>query len=512
MNEPDSFALEEALRLKEKHGGEVVALSMGPERAKQTIKEALAKGADRGIHVADDKFFLLDPLGAAKSLAAALQKENFDLILTGLQSDDQGFGQTGVLLAELLGLPHATIIMQIEVQGRPLRLKRELEAGWFQWVELPLPAVLTIQSGINKVRYASLKGHHGGEEKRDCRHLARIAGRGARADRARRAHLRAAKNQEDRIHHRHAEGSRGQADRKIAPRSARFIGATRRRYEHSGHHRAARRQVESRQLRDSGRGAANAAAQTGSRLAAAVIGKGVRALADELAANQLAEVLLVEHDLLDRYTPDGFTIALAPGHRPSQARSGPLAAHLSGARFAPKLAASLGKGMIGDCIGYRYENGRADFRAPDVSGQNRRGRHRLPARAPWFASFQAGAFRGDQVARGAAPAPVTPVAVDLKPEQIRTKPLELFREAKQAVDLTQAPILVAVGRGIKAPENIPMAEKLAKLLGGELARRAPSATKAGCPWTARSAAPARPSRPSSISRSASAAPFSTSWA
>jgi electron transfer flavoprotein beta subunit len=158
MNEPDSFALEEALRLKEKHGGEVVAISMGPERAKQTIKEALAKGADRGIHVADDKFFLLDPLGAAKSLAAALRKESFDLILTGLQSDDLGAGQTGVLLAELLGLPHATIIMQIEVQDGRVKLKRELEAGWFQWVELPLPAVISIQSGINKVRYASLKG------------------------------------------------------------------------------------------------------------------------------------------------------------------------------------------------------------------------------------------------------------------------------------------------------------------------------------------------------------------
>jgi electron transfer flavoprotein beta subunit len=158
MNEPDSFALEEALRLKEKHGGEVVAISMGPERAKQTIKEALAKGADRGIHVADDKFFLLDPLSAAKSLAAALRKESFDLILTGLQSDDLGAGQTGVLLAELLGLPNATIIMSIEVLDGRMKLKRELEAGWFQWVELPLPAVISIQSGINKVRYASLKG------------------------------------------------------------------------------------------------------------------------------------------------------------------------------------------------------------------------------------------------------------------------------------------------------------------------------------------------------------------
>jgi electron transfer flavoprotein beta subunit len=158
MNEPDSYALEEALRLKEKHGGEVVAVSMGPERAKQAIKEALAKGADRGIHVADDRFFTLDPLGAARSLAAAIQKERFDLILTGLQSEDCGFGQTGVLLAGLLGVPHATIIMQIEVLDGRMKLKRELEAGWFQWVELPLPAVLSIQSGINKVRYATLKG------------------------------------------------------------------------------------------------------------------------------------------------------------------------------------------------------------------------------------------------------------------------------------------------------------------------------------------------------------------
>ena len=158
MNEPDSFALEEALRLKEKHTGEVIAVSMGPERVKQTIKEALAKGADRGVHIADDKSHLLDPLGAAKSLAAAIEREKPDLVLTGLQSDDHGFGQTGVLLADRLGLPHATLIMQIGVEGDHLRVKRELEAGWFQWVELPLPAMLTIQSGINKVRYATLKG------------------------------------------------------------------------------------------------------------------------------------------------------------------------------------------------------------------------------------------------------------------------------------------------------------------------------------------------------------------
>ena len=158
MNEPDSFALEEALRLKEKHGGEVIALSMGPERVKQTIKEALAKGADRGIHISDDQFAQLDPLATASALAAAIKKEKADLILTGLQSDDHGFGQTGVLLAGVLDLPHATIIMQIEVADGRMKLKRELEAGWFQHIECPLPAVLSIQSGINKVRYATLKG------------------------------------------------------------------------------------------------------------------------------------------------------------------------------------------------------------------------------------------------------------------------------------------------------------------------------------------------------------------
>jgi electron transfer flavoprotein alpha subunit len=141
--------------------------------------------------------------------------------------------------------------------------------------------------------------------------------------------------------------------------------------------------------------------------------------------------------------------------------------------FAPKLAASLGKGMIGDCIAYRNEGGKLTFvrqmfqgkTAADVS---------FTGAAPWFATFQAGAFRADLAAlHPSGKAPVKKVTVELKPEQIRTKPLELFREAKQAVDLTQAPIIVAVGRGIKAPENIALAEKLAKAIGGEIAASRP---------------------------------------
>jgi electron transfer flavoprotein beta subunit len=158
MNEPDAFALEEALRLKEKHGGEVVAVTAGPARSASTIREALAKGADRGILIEDDRFARSDALATAKALAAALGKEKHDLVLTGLQSDDAGFGQVGVILAELLGVPHGTIIMAVVVEDSAIRVKRELEAGWFQHVEMPLPALLTIQSGINKVRYATLMG------------------------------------------------------------------------------------------------------------------------------------------------------------------------------------------------------------------------------------------------------------------------------------------------------------------------------------------------------------------
>jgi electron transfer flavoprotein beta subunit len=157
INEPDAYALEEALQLKEKHSGEVIALCAGPARTAQTIREALAKGADRAIHVEED-LSAYDPLAAARLLAAAIKAESPDLILTGLQSDDLGYGQTGVILADLLGLPHATIIMQVEKQDGAIRVKRELEDGWFQHVEMPLPALLTIQSGINKLRYATLMG------------------------------------------------------------------------------------------------------------------------------------------------------------------------------------------------------------------------------------------------------------------------------------------------------------------------------------------------------------------
>jgi electron transfer flavoprotein beta subunit len=160
MNEPDAYALEEALRLREKHGGEVVVCSAGPARVQQVIREALARGADRAIHVEDDRLAAADAFVTAEALAAAMTDERFDLVLTGLQSDDLGQAQTGVVLAERLAIPHSTIIMDVDADpsAGALRVKRELEGGWFQWIAMPLPALLTIQSGINQLRYATLKG------------------------------------------------------------------------------------------------------------------------------------------------------------------------------------------------------------------------------------------------------------------------------------------------------------------------------------------------------------------
>jgi electron transfer flavoprotein alpha subunit len=208
-------------------------------------------------------------------------------------------------------------------------------------------------------------------------------------------------------------------------------------------------------------------------VSAVVIGKGVAALADELAGYQLDEVFLVEHELLAQYTPDGYSIALKQVVENAKPDLVVLPHTYEVRDFAPKLAAKLQKGMIGDCTGARHEDDKLIFVRQMFQGRTAADVV-FVGDAPWIASFQAGAFRADLAAKHAnGKAPVKALSVELKPEQIRTKPLELFREAKQAVDLTQASILVSVGRGIKAPENIPLAEKLAKAIGGELCASRP---------------------------------------
>ena len=215
------------------------------------------------------------------------------------------------------------------------------------------------------------------------------------------------------------------------------------------------------------------ASQMKASVSGAVVGKGVGPLADQLSGYQLDEVLLVEHELLEKYTPDGFSIALHQVIKTIKADLILLPHTYQVRDFAPKLAASMGKGMIGDCVGYRQESSKLVFVRQMFQGRTVSDVV-FAGEPPWIATFQAGAFRADLSAkRASGKAPVQNVSVALKPEQIRTKPLELFREAKQAVDLTQAPILVSIGRGIKAPENIPIAEKLAKLLGAEICASRP---------------------------------------
>lgn len=166
MNPPDNFAIEEALLIKERTGdGEVVIVSMGPARVQKVIREGLAKGADRGIHLEEDGQIQTDPLSISKSISSILMDENFDLVLTGLQSDDTGMGQTGVLIGEMLGMSTGTLAMETDVQDSAIRVKRELESGWFQWVKLPLPASISIQSGLNTPRYPSLRGIMGAKKK-----------------------------------------------------------------------------------------------------------------------------------------------------------------------------------------------------------------------------------------------------------------------------------------------------------------------------------------------------------
>lgn len=160
-NESDGYALEEALRMKEAKGeGEVIVCSLGPQGAKTVIKDALARGADRAIHVVVEDSKRLSPFQIATAIAEAIRGENADLVFAGLQSDDASYGQTGVVLAELLGIPHATIVIEVDRSNLngSIRLKRELESGWYQWFTYQTPALLTIQSGISQIRYASLKG------------------------------------------------------------------------------------------------------------------------------------------------------------------------------------------------------------------------------------------------------------------------------------------------------------------------------------------------------------------
>ncbi len=207
-------------------------------------------------------------------------------------------------------------------------------------------------------------------------------------------------------------------------------------------------------------------------LSTVVLGESVSPLASELRAVELGEVVTISSPHLGEYTADGYAQALREAIRSRKPRFVVFSHTYQVRDFAPKLAAALDRGLVSDCLAYRKEGGRLVFVRQVFQGKFNSDAE-FVGEPPFLVSFQAGAFREDSVRRGNSPAKVTALPVTLTPGNIRTKPGERFREAKQAVDLTQAEIIVAVGRGIKAPENIELAKKLAAALGGELGASRP---------------------------------------
>ena len=343
-NEPDAFALEEALRLKEQHGGEVVALCAGPARVSQTIREALAKGADRAIHIEEENLAAFDTLGVAKLLAKAAAAEQPDLILTGLQSDDLGYGQTGVVMAELLNLPHATIIMAVEKldggYSREARARRRL-------VSKRRDAAAGGADDSIRHQQTALRNSDGDQEGQDKRNQAADGGgigRRGCAGSDDRASLPAAAQQTDANDRRQPQGSRGEAGGEASVRGAGHMSGVLVVMEQSGgvwHRMSWETLAAGQQL----------AAQTGQTASAAIPGQGIGALAQELAGKKLDRVYSVEHELLAKYTADGFTAALEQLIRKTNP-SIVLFPHTYQVRdFAPKLATRFDKVLVSDSIG-----------------------------------------------------------------------------------------------------------------------------------------------------------------
>ena len=455
INEPDAYALESALQLKEQNGGEVVVLCAGPDRVSSTIREALAKGADRAIHIESENLNTMDALGVARLLASAVKQESPDLFLTGLQSDDLGYGQTGVVAAELLGWPHATIIMEMTVEGDALKVKRELEDGWYQHVTLPMPAVLTIQSGIAKLRYATLMGIKKAKTKEvkaiapsepesaSCCHRESIAAAQIQAD----ADAGGQCSGSGRAVNRKAE-VRGTGDMSVLVVTEHAAGKL---------HKASLEAVAAGQ---------QLGAALGVPVFAAVFGSDVTAV----GAAKLDGIYTLDHPLLASYTPDGYTGAL---EQLIKAKSPQLVLfpHTYQVRdFAPKLATRFGQVLVSDVVRIEADASGVRFTRQLFQGKLNADM-RLSGPAPHFASIQAGAYRVDSLQSGSTIA--EPFAVQLTSDQIRTKPEPPFRESERAVDLAAAQVIVSVGRGIGEQENIALVKELADALGAELAASRP---------------------------------------
>ncbi len=460
LNESDAYALEEALQLKEKHGGEVVVLSAGPERVGTTIREALAKGADRAIYIEADDLAQRDALGVARLLAEAIKPESPDLVLTGLQSDDLGLGQTGVILAEVLGLPHASLILHVEKTEAGLTVKRELEERM-----VPNHRAAVARRSHHPVRrqqapLCHAHGHQAGQDQGDApRHDRRSQGR-RRTDGGPRIDSPATKAALHPDIARNGQGSRHSPGRKTEVRGARPMSGI----------------LVVLEERDGRVGRISWEALAAGRrlfiqdrqpLSVAVLGANVETLVAEAATKGIDKVIGVSHPLLARYTPDAYTIALhqlIEQEKPAYV----VFPHTYQVRdYAPSLAARLGQVLISDVVEI------AD--GPVFTRQLMQGRltgnYRHQGDGPCLISVQAGAFKADSAAvEETEIATFTPT---IEESQIRTRPGEPFRGSAQTVDLGSAPLIVSVGRGIKEADNLPIVQELAAALGAELAASRP---------------------------------------
>ena len=404
----------------------------------------------------------LDPLAVGRLLAAAIRPESPDVVLTGLQSDDLGYGQTGVIMAQALGLPHATIVMQVEALDGALRVKRELENGWFQHVELPLPALLTIQSGIKKIRYATLMGIKKAKSKEIRRVPAESLGPAPESGIAVEKIYVPPRTKRTQIFEGSPREAASQLVGKAKIRGARFMSVLAILEQRAGEW--------SRASLETLAAAQQIAAELKTTASAAVPGRGAGAAAAELSSKRLAAAYAVEHPLLDEYTADGYAIAL----RQLIERTKPslvLLPHTYQVRdYLPALAAALDRVAVVDAVAHRVENGRL-FLVRQLFQGKLNADLAFTGETPWFASLQAGAWRADRVESGAAA--VETFTPEITAAQIRTRPGELFRESQRTLDLSAAERIVSVGRGIRDPENLQLVRDLADALGAELAASRP---------------------------------------
>ena len=384
-------------------------------------------------------------------------------MLTGLQSDDQGFGQVGVILAEKLGMPHATIIMEVQAtpgegQAGSLKVKRELEGGWFQWLTLPLPALLTIQSGINQLRYATLKGIMAAKKK-EIRKVSPAGDAAAGQKILQRVFPREGQADADArgLAGRGREGARAEAARRsegdlmiLVIAEQRDGALNRASWEAIAAAQAGRRPGDDRGPGRERRGRSRASWPR------------------PRPRGSFASSRRRSRD----YTADGYVLALSSlieQEKPERV----FFAHTYQTRdFAPALAARLERSLVTDVTGIKAGDGRATYVRPVFQGK-------LSADvtaegpAPHLVTIQIGAYRADAVKKGASAAAVRTAEVTVDAGAIRQKPEAPFKEAKQAVDLSQAERIVAIGRGIKGEEHLKLAQDLAKALGAEIAASRP---------------------------------------